>query len=92
MKKGLGTSIYIAATFCYAVCVFYIMMLVLELWKAQELLDYLHVQDLTVAYNGAYEVTLSGLLAWVLGKLLDIYAKKLNPKLKKGPWSITMPR
>ncbi|MDP6173964.1 MAG: hypothetical protein QGF09_07365 [Rhodospirillales bacterium] len=92
MRKVSGYGLFVLATFLYALCVFFLIMLSLELWKAQELLNYFHIRDKFFAYRGATDVVLSALLSAVLARLSDHYAKKIYPKLRKGPWSITLPR
>lgn len=92
MKKASGHGLFILATLLYALCVFFIIMFFLEIWKAWDLIDYYHIKDLFFAYRGAGDVALSALLSAVLARLADYYAKKIYPKLRKGPWSITLPR
>ena len=92
MRKISGHGLFILATLLYALCVFFIIMFFLEVWKAQELLNYFYIKNLVFAYRGASDVAISAVLSAVLAKIADHYAKKVYPKLRKGPWSITLPR
>jgi hypothetical protein len=92
MRKISGHGLFVLATLLYAFSVFFIIMFFLEIWKAQELLEFFYVKSLFFAYRGASDVALSAVLSFVLAQIADHYAKKIYPKLRTGPWSITLPR
>lgn len=76
-RRRLGTFLHCFATGAYVVFLFSTIQVVLELWKGFELLPY--IKDYWISFGGAREVVSIGLVSLVVGRLIDVYSKRLNP-------------
>jgi len=72
-----------AATWLYIMFAAFLIMLLLEFWKGVELIQY--INDYWFSFGGARETIAYAILCLVVGRALDSYAKRLNPRLKY-PW------
>ena len=55
----------------------------MEVWKGVELLQ--KVRNAWFSFGGARELIGYALVFFVVGRLIDVYAKRLNPRLKHSP-------
>jgi hypothetical protein len=72
--------LYMLSTWLYMFFVGFLIMIFLEVWKGVELLAF--INDYWFSFGGVREVVATAILCVVAGRILDIYAKRLNPHLK----------
>ena len=72
--------LYMLSTWLYIFFVAFLLMIFLEVWKGMELLAF--ISDYWFSFGGVREVTAAAILCVVVGRILDVYAKRLNPRLK----------
>lgn len=77
MKKKLGTLLHCVATGVYALCLFFVIQFVLEVMKGYQILPY--IKDYWISFGGAREVFSDGLVAVIVARMIDLYARRLNP-------------
>lgn len=77
LKRRLGTFLHCFATGAYVVALFSLIQVVLEVWKGFQLMPY--IKDYWISFGGAREVVSIGLVSLIVGRLIDLYSKRLNP-------------
>lgn len=90
MKRKIGILLHGIATTFYMLAILMGLMIFLEWMKALEILYY--IEDKTIAYGGAREVILTGLVFAVIGRVINGISKKIYPRLHGGPWSVNYDR
>jgi hypothetical protein len=81
-KRRPKTAIvlYMLSTWLYIFFVGFLIMIFLEVWKGIELLAF--INDYWFSFGGVREVVATAIICLVAGRILDVYAKRLNPRLK----------
>ena len=82
-KLRLGTALHLIATQFYLLFIAILFLTWMEVWKGVELLQ--KVRNAWFSFGGARELIAYALIAFVVGRLIDVYAKQLNPRLKHNP-------
>ena len=72
--------LYMLSTWLYIFSVGFLIMILLEVWKGMELLAF--INDYWFSFGGVREVVATAILCAVAGRVLDVYAKRLNPRLR----------
>ncbi|MDP6428037.1 MAG: hypothetical protein QF393_08470 [Rhodospirillales bacterium] len=72
--------LYVLSTWLYIFFVAFLLMVLLEVWKGIELLAF--INDYWFSFGGLREVIAYAILCLVVGRILDVTAKRLNPRLK----------
>ena len=79
-RHKTATVLYILSTWLYILFVGFLIMIFLEVWKGMELLAF--INDYWFSFGGVREVVATAIFCVVAGRILDVYAKRLNPRLK----------
>ena len=82
-KLRLGTALHLIATQFYLLFIAILFLTWMEVWKGVELLQ--KVRNAWFSFGGARELIAYALIVFVVGRLIDVYAKQLNPRLKHNP-------
>lgn len=82
-KLRLGTALHVVSTQFYLLFIAILMLTWMEVWKGVELLQ--KVRNAWFTFGGARELIAYALIALIVGRLIDVYAKRLNPRLKHNP-------
>lgn len=80
--KRLGLTLRFAATFLYVAALMGTFQFVLETVKGFEI--YTYIGSVRIAFGGAWEVLILTLLVAIGARIVDIWAKTVYPKLKRG--------
>ena len=82
-RQMLGTALHVVATQFFLLFMAIGFLTWMEVWKGVELLQ--KVRNAWFTFGGARELLGYAVLAFVVGRLIDVYAKRLNPRLKHQP-------
>ena len=82
-KKIFGTILHVVATQFYLLFIAILFVTWMEVWKGIELLH--KIRNAWFTFGGAREMIAYALICFVIGRLIDVYAKKLNPHFKHNP-------
>lgn len=82
-KLRIGTALHLVATQFYLLFIAILFLTWMEVWKGVELLQ--KVRNAWFSFGGARELIAYALIVFVVGRLIDVYARQLNPRLKHNP-------
>lgn len=81
-KPKTAMVLYMLSTWLYILFAAFLLMVLLEVWKGMELLAF--INDYWFSFGGLREVIAYAILCLVAGRILDVTAKRLNPRLKSA--------
>jgi uncharacterized membrane protein YhfC len=82
-RQKLGMVLHVIATQFFLLAIAIGLLTWMEIWKGVELLQ--KVRNAWFTFGGARELLGYIVLAFIIGRLIDVYAKQLNPRLKHNP-------
>jgi len=82
-RQILGMILHVIATQFFLLSMALGFLAMMEIWKGIELLE--KVRNAWFTFGGARELFGYVVLAYIAGRLIDVYAKQLHPKLKHNP-------
>jgi len=82
-RRAAGMILHVIATQFYLLFLAICLLTWMEVWKGVELLQ--KVRNIWFTFGGARELIGYAVLAFLIGRIIDVYAKRLYPKLKHNP-------
>ena len=82
-RRVIGNVLHLLATQFFLLAIAILCLTGLELWKGLELLD--RVRNAWFSFGGARELVGYAVAVFILGRLIDVVAKKFDPRLKHKP-------
>ena len=82
-RQILGMTLHVIATQFFLLAIAIGFLTWMEIWKGVELLQ--KVRNAWFTFGGARELLGYVVLAFIVGRLIDVYAKQLYPRLKHNP-------
>jgi hypothetical protein len=82
-RQIVGMVLHVIATQFYLLALGIGFLTWMEVWKGVELLH--KIRNAWFTFGGARELFGYALLVFIVGRLIDVYSKKLHPRLKHNP-------
>lgn len=82
LTKAAGTLLHCLATTAYLVALLMVFEFVLEIWKGVQLLRF--IGDWWITFGGSREVLATGILAVIVGRIIDLGARALNRRFARA--------
>jgi hypothetical protein len=82
-RRIIGNALHLIATQFFLLAVAILFLTWMEVWKGVELLD--RVRNAWFSFGGARELLGYVIIIFVVGRLLDVLAKRFEPRLKHNP-------
>jgi hypothetical protein len=82
-RQTAGMILHVVATQFFLLSLAIVFLTWMEVWKGVELLQ--KVRNAWFSFGGARELLGYVVLSFIIGRVIDVYAKQLNPRLKHNP-------
>lgn len=82
-RRVAGTVLHVVSTQFYLIALGVACLAIMEIFKGVELLHKIHNPWFT--FGGARELFGYAVLVFIAGRLIDVYSKRLHPRLKHNP-------
>lgn len=79
-RQQAGMILHVVATQFFLLFLAILFLAWMEVWKGVELLQ--KVRNVWFTFGGARELLGYAVLAYIVGRLIDVYAQRLHPRLK----------
>ena len=82
-RQIIGNVLHVIATQFFILFIAIVFVTLMEAWKGVELLQRIH--NAWFSFGGAREMLGYGVLCFVIGRVIDVFAKRFEPRLKNRP-------
>jgi len=82
-RRIIGNILHLIATQFFLLFIAILLLTWMEVWKGVELLH--KVRNAWFTFGGAREMLGYGVVCLILGRIIDVFAKRFEPRLKNRP-------
>ena len=83
VQHKLGMVLHVVATQFFILFIAILFLTWMEVWKGVELLQ--KVRNVWFSFGGARELIGYAVICLIVGRVIDVYARRLNPYLRNNP-------
>jgi len=82
-RRIIGNILHVLATWLFILFIALLVLTWMEVWKGIELLQ--KVRNAWFSFGGAREMLGYGVICFIIGRIVDVFAKRFDPRLKHNP-------